>query len=237
MRDAGEIIKMAEGARKVGLVGPAVADHPEFERILEELSNRGVEVGVSSLRADRITGRLAGLLAKGGMKTATIAPEAGTERLRAGIGKKLTDRQITDAVRLLAAAGIQTIKLYFMIGLPGETDEDAKAVVDLMRVLADVRGRSRLSVSAAPFVPKPGTPFEGEAFADMETLKRRAAFLKEIRSIKGCSLKVASPETAWLEACLARADESVAPLILEAARTGTNLRTLLRRSGLPDRDR
>lgn len=232
MRDAGEILKGAEGARKVGLVGPAVADHIEFERILRELVEGGLEVGVSSLRADRITERLAGLLARGGMRTATIAPEAGPEDLRRRIGKRLTDAQITEGVRLLAGAGIPTIKLYFMIGLPGETDDDVRAIVDLTRRLAEKRGRSRLSVSAAPFVPKPGTPFENEAFAERGTLKRRAALLKEIRSIRGCTLKVASLENAWLEAYLAAADERVAPLILEAARKGVSLRTHLRRSGL-----
>jgi radical SAM superfamily enzyme YgiQ (UPF0313 family) len=232
MRDADEILRQAEGARKVGLVGPAVADHPEFERILEQLVEGGAEVGVSSLRADRITERLAGLLARGGMKTATIAPEAGPEGLRRRIGKNLADGQIIEGVRLLADAGIPTIKLYFMIGLPGETDDDVRSIVDLTRGLAEIRGRSKLSVSAAPFVPKPGTPFESEAFADMETLKRRAALLKKIRSIRGCTLKVASLETAWLEAYLAAADERVAPLILEAAREGVSLRTHLRRSGL-----
>jgi len=232
MRDADEILRQAEGARKVGLVGPAVADHPEFERILERLIEGGAEVGVSSLRADRITERLAGLLARGGMKTATVAPEAGAEDLRRRIGKNLTDAQVLEGVRLLADAGIQTIKLYFMIGLPGETDDDMRRIVDLTRRLAEKRGRSKLSVSAAPFVPKPGTPFESEAFADMETLKRRAGLLKKIRSIRGCTLKVASLEMAWLEAHLAAADERVAPLILEAAREGISLRTHLRRSGL-----
>jgi len=231
MRDADEVMKAAEGAPKVGLVGPAVADHPDFEQMLAELVGRGIGIGVSSLRADRITGRIAALLARGGMRTATIAPEAGPEGLRGNIGKRLSDADLREGVRLLAGAGIPTIKLYFMIGLPGETDRDVAAIVELVRRLAGVRGKSRLSVSAAPFVPKPGTPFEGEAFADMPTLKRRAGVLKEIRSIKGCTLKVASLEGAWLEAALARADESVAPLILEAARKGISLKTHLRRSG------
>lgn len=231
MRDTNEILKRAEGARKVGLVGPAVADHIDFERILAALVERGAEIGTSSLRADRINPRVAALLVAGGMKTATIAPEAGPEALRRRIGKRLSDADLLYGVRLLAGAGVPTIKLYFMIGLPGETDEDATAIVELVRRLAAVRGRSRLSVSAAPFVPKPGTPFENEPFADMRTLKRRAAILKKIRSTKGCTLKVASLEGAWLEAILARADESVAPLILEAARKGISLKTHLRRSG------
>ena len=232
MRDAAEILKMAGGARRVGLVGPAVADHPDIEDIVGQIVGRGAEVGVSSLRADRITERLAGLLAQGGMRTATIAPEAGTEHMRRRIGKNLTDEQIARGLKLLAEAGVPTVKLYFMIGLPDETDGDAAAIVDLTRRLAGMRGRSKLSISAAPFVPKPGTPFEAEPFADRETLRRRAALLKEIRSIRGCTLKVASLEGAWLEACLARADERVAPVLVEAARRGVNLRTHLERSGL-----
>jgi radical SAM superfamily enzyme YgiQ (UPF0313 family) len=231
MRAASEILRQAEGARKVGLVGPAVADHPEFERILAELVEKGVKIGVSSLRADRITPRLAALLVAGGMKTATIAPEAGPEALRKRIGKNLTDEELLNGVGVLAEAGVPTIKLYFMIDLPGETDDDVRAIVDLVKRLAGVRRRSKLSVSVAPFVPKPGTPFESEEFADMVTLKQRAGLVKAVRSIKGCSLKVASVHGAWLEAALARADESVATLILEAARGGVNLRTHLRRSG------
>jgi radical SAM superfamily enzyme YgiQ (UPF0313 family) len=237
MREAGEVLKMAEGASRVGLVGPAVADHPEFLTMLGDLVGRGAQIGVSSLRADRVTRRLAGLLASGGMKTATIAPEAGSEELRRNIGKALSDEQVVAGVRLLAEAGIPTIKLYFMMGLPGETDADVEAIVELVRDMAGVRGKSRLSVSVAPFVPKPGTPFEDEPFADMETLRRRATLLKDIRNIKGCTLKVAALENAWLEAVLSRADESVGPLILEAVRKGVKLRTLLRRSGVRPGDR
>jgi radical SAM superfamily enzyme YgiQ (UPF0313 family) len=232
MRDEEEILKASEGASRVGLVGPAVADHPEFVSVLGELVGRGARIGVSSLRADRVTKQLAQLLAGGEMKTATIAPEAGSEGLRRSIGKALGDVRIIESVRLLAEAGIPTIKLYFMIGLPGETDDDIEAIVDLMRNLARARGRSKLRVSAAPFVPKPGTPFENEVIADMETLRRRAALLKEIRKIKGCTLKVASLEDAWLEAVLAKADESIGPLILEAVRKGVSLRTHLRRRGV-----
>jgi radical SAM superfamily enzyme YgiQ (UPF0313 family) len=229
-RDPAEVLKQAGDARRVGLVGSAVADHPGFPGMLEALVGRGAEIGVSSLRADRVTERIAGLLARGGMKTATIAPESGSEALRRSIHKDLTDKQVLEAVRLIAEAGIPNIKLYFMIGLPVETDEDVEAIVDLVRRIAAVRGRSRISVSAAPFVPKQKTPFAGEAFADMATLKRRAGLLKAVRSIKGCTLKLASLENARLEAALAGADETVAPLILEAARTGTNLKRLLRRS-------
>jgi radical SAM superfamily enzyme YgiQ (UPF0313 family) len=234
MRDAGLILRTAEGAGKVGLVGPAVADHPQFLSILEDLVGRGIKIGVSSLRADRVSPGLAALLARGGMRTATIAPEAGSEGLRGRIGKHLSDEQIVRAVRSLSDAGIPTIKLYFMIGLPGETEGDVGAIVRLVTRLAGVRGKSRLTVSAAPFVPKPHTCFEREPFAGPDVLRRRAGILRRIRSVRGCALKVASIQNAWLEACLARADERVAPLILEAAREGRSLRTLLRRSSLVD---
>jgi radical SAM superfamily enzyme YgiQ (UPF0313 family) len=231
MREAAEILNAAGRARRVGLVGPAVADHPDLEGMIEILVEGGARIGVSSLRADRVTARLAGLLAEGGMKTATIAPETGSEDLRMRMGKKIIDGQLLDCVRVLAEAGIPTVKLYFMIGLPGETDEDVRAIAGLVGRLAEVRGRSRLSVSAAPFVPKPGTPLEDAPFADMKVLRRRAGLLKAIRAIRGCTLKVASLESAWLEAALARADESMAPLMLEAVQKGVNLRTHLKRSG------
>ncbi len=231
MRDAGRVIAGAGDARRVGLVGPAVADHPDFERILADLVERGAEIGVSSLRAERVSRRIAGLLAEGGLRTATIAPEAGTEDLRRRIGKAIADERLVESVRLLAAAGIPTIKLYFMIGLPGETDDDAGAVVDLVSRLAGARGASRLNISVAPFIPKPGTPFEDAPLAAVETLRRRVELIKGVRSIKGCTLKVASLGDAWLEARLAHGDESVAPLIVEAVRKRVSLRTHLRRSG------
>ncbi|MFZ1947599.1 MAG: radical SAM protein [bacterium] len=231
MRRAETILDQVGSARVVGLVGTAVGDHPALERLLETLVESGRRIGVSSFRADEITPEIAGMLAEGGVRTLAIAPEAGSEALRRRVGKDISDQELTDAVGMLAEAGIRIIKLYFMIGLPGESDADAEAIVGLTRRLAEARGKARLAVAVGPFVPKPHTVFQWSAFAGAETLKRRAALLGSIRRIRGCSLKIGSIEEAWLEAVLARADRSVGSLLLEAAQERIPVGPILRRAG------
>ena len=228
MRDAATVLARAEGAGRVGLVGTAVGDHPSLVPILRELTAAGCQVGISSFRADEMTPEIAELLARGGVKSLAIAPEAGPEALRRRINKDISDDQLEAAVKMLAAAGIETIKLYFMIGLPWETDADVGAIVDLVARLARVRGRARLAVAAGPFVPKPHTAFQWCGFEDPKVLKRRVARLAGLRKIRGVSLKVGSLGEAWLEAALARGDRSLADLLLEAAETGTPVRQLVK---------
>jgi radical SAM superfamily enzyme YgiQ (UPF0313 family) len=236
-READVILRQAGGARRVGLVGTAVGSHPSLVRVLESLTGSGIEVGVSSLRADEVTQEIARLLARGGVRTLAIAPEAGTEAVRKRIGKDISDAEIEFAVRALSEAGIRTVKLYFMIGLPGETDRDVEAIVSLVDRLARVRGKTLLAVAAGPFVPKPHTAFQWSPFADRETLRRRVRILHAVRKIKGCSLRVGSLEEAHLEAVLARGTRSLAKVLLEAAVTGVPLRRLLKagKVALPNR--
>jgi radical SAM superfamily enzyme YgiQ (UPF0313 family) len=229
MRSAADVISRCAGSRKVGLVGTAVSDHPDILTIMEALVRDGKEIGISSLRADQVTAESAELLVRGGVRTVAIAPEAGSEALRAKIGKPITDEQVMDAVRNLGQAGIQIIKLYFMIGLPGETDADVEAAVALVENLTSARARARLSVAAAPFVPKPHTPFQWCGFAERATLRRRAKILRRISRLRGCSLKVGSIDEAWVEAVLARGDRALSPALLEAAEQGSPLKTVLRR--------
>jgi radical SAM superfamily enzyme YgiQ (UPF0313 family) len=231
MREAESILQSTASYRRVGLVGTAVGDHPGLTTIIDSLLSEGRTAGISSLRADQVKPELADRLAGCGIKTIAIAPEAGTEDLRSRIGKRITERQIVDAVRMLSAAGIANIKLYFMIGLPGETDKDVKAIVSLIDTLSAVKGKSRLSVGAGPFVPKPHTAFQWAGFAPRETLRRRIKLLKPINRLKGCTLRVGSIDEAWSEAVLARGDRSLSGTLLEAARSGRPLKALLRKAG------
>ena len=234
MREAEEILERSRGAEKVGLLGTAVGDHLGLEGMLREITARGCEVSVSSFRADEITRGIADLLVAGGMKTIAIAPEAGSEPLRRRINKRLSDDQIVEAVSVLASAGMKTIKLYFMIGLPGEEDADVEAAVDLVKRLSNVRGSSRLSIAAGPFVPKPQTAFQWSPFAPLATLRRRAAVLSAVRRIRGCSLTLGSLDEAWLEAVLARGDRSLGGLIADSALKGIPFAKLLKQR--PDLD-
>jgi radical SAM superfamily enzyme YgiQ (UPF0313 family) len=234
MRSGETILALAGGAASVGLVGTAVGDHPDLETLLRHLTEQGKRIGISSMRPDQVTLKVAALLVRGGARTIAIAPEAGTDALRARIGKSITDEEIERAVGILSRAGISSIKLYFMIGLPGETDGDVEAIIDLVARLAGVRGKARLSVAAGPFVPKPHTVFQWAPFADRDTLKARMGILKRVRRIKGCTLKVQPVDEAWVEAVLARGERPLSGAILEAAHKPVSLKRLLLRGGFAD---
>ncbi|MGD8628740.1 MAG: radical SAM protein [bacterium] len=231
MRDAQSILGSAGPSRRLGLVGTAVGDHPDLIQLIDSLLSKGRTAGISSLRADQVTPELVERLVKCGIKTITIAPEAGTDGLRQRIGKRITDEQVVEAVRILSEAGVANIKLYFMIGLPGETDEDVEAIVTLVARLEKMRGKSRLGVSAGAFVPKPHTAFQWAAFASRETLRRRFKLLRPIRGLKGCTLKMNSIDGAWTEAVLARGDRSLSAALIDSARSGQPLKTILRKRG------
>src|SRR5439155_7191546 len=168
----GDTIKelAAQGEKRIGLVGACVSDYPWIGELLKVVEANGMELSISSLRADSLTDELAASLARGGHRTLTIAPEAGTERLRRAIRKAITDEQILAACDLVRAHGIPNLKTYFMIGQPTETDEDVEAMPDLarrmlerLRVL-DAKGHpfGRLTLSISSFVPKAGLAREWE---------------------------------------------------------------------------
>ncbi len=234
MRSGESIIALVGGAPSVGLVGTAVGDHPDLEFILGRLIAEDRRIGISSLRPDQVSPKIAALLVKGGIKTIAVAPEAGTEALRARIGKSITDAEIVGAVEMLSAAGISTVKLYFMIGLPWETDRDVEAIVGLVTRLARVRGKARLTVAAGPFVPKPHTVFQWAPFEDRAALRRKVDILRKVHRIRGCSLKVQPVDEAWVEAVLARGGRSLSGPILEAAREPVSLKRVLLRRALVD---
>jgi radical SAM superfamily enzyme YgiQ (UPF0313 family) len=233
-RSGDSVVALAGEAPVVGLVGTAVGDHPDLGRMIESLITAGKRIGISSLRPDQVGPDLAAQLVRGGIKTIAIAPEAGTEALRRRIGKPIKDSRVERAVELLSGAGVSTVKLYFMVGLPGEADGDVEAIVDLVAKLGRRRGRARLSIAAGPFIPKPNTVFQWAPFAERRTLKRRMGILRKVRLIKGCSLKIQSVDEAWVEAVLSRGGRPLSRTILEAARKPISLKSLLRRSDLAD---
>jgi radical SAM superfamily enzyme YgiQ (UPF0313 family) len=227
----------AEGEKRIGLVGACVSDYPWIGELLKVVEDNGMELSISSLRADSFTETLAAALARGGHRTLTIAPEAGTERLRRAIRKAITDEQILAACDLVRAQGIPNLKTYFMIGQPTETDEDVDAIVDLARRMLerlralDPRGRpfGRLTLSISSFVPKPWTPFQWAPFAGagalagkLETIKRGVRPLGTVRVLHE------NPREAALQALLARGDRRVADFLEVAARLAGDWRQALR---------
>ena len=207
---------------KVGLVGSAIADHPEIDEICRQLLERGVKMTYSSLRADALTPRLIKSLRQSGVQTATIAPDAGSERLRRVINKGLEEEQIVEAARVLVSEGIPNLKLYFMVGLPTETMSDVEAIVQLCKrikhgFLTSSRARKHMgtiSISLNCFVPKAFTPFQWAAMDTVALLKRK------LKHVKGGLARVANvqvhadvPRWARIQALLARGDRRVADLL------------------------
>lgn len=172
--------------KKIGLVGSAISEHPDIEEIYDAVLELGGGISVSSLRAEYAGKATFRRLAAGGGRSVTIAPEAGSERLRRIVNKDISDDEIVKCVTTAAEEGILNVKLYFLIGLPEETQEDVAAIASLVKKMRDcfvaaskVHGRAgRINVSVNPFVPKPNTPFQWARFAPMDELKKKIKFLK-----------------------------------------------------------
>lgn len=205
-----------EAAPRVGLVGTAVSDHPELSRILAALVEAGRGVGVSSVRADRLDAPLLDLLRQGGLRTLTLGVDGASERLRRAVHKGITAEDLLRAADLAAAAGLRRMKLYQLVGLPGESDEDLDEFVGLA---AELSRRAPLTITLTPFVPKPGTPLAEAPQLPLPEVQRR---LRRLTARLGglCRVRPDSVRWAFIEAILARGDERVAEAVLDAERAG-----------------
>jgi len=205
--------------KRLGLVGAAVPDHPHIEELLVKLRQMGAELSVSSLRMKPLSRILLGEMAKGQARTIALAPEAGSERLRQVIKKGITEGDILAAVEKVAEPGIKQLKLYFMIGLPSETDEDIKEIVNLTlkskAILDKHQSGSRLALNIAPFVPKAGTPFQWLPMAPPATLNHRLLLLKSSLQPRGIKIKSESPAWSEVQAVLSRGDTEVAKVLVD----------------------
>jgi len=230
------VAEIAKDGRRVGLVGACVSDYPWIGELMKILEEHGVEVSISSLRADSLTEELVASLKRGGHRTLTMAPEAGTERLRGVVRKVISDEQLYAACDLLRVHGIPNLKCYFMIGLPTETREDVSAIVDLAaRMLERLRVAGpdghpfgKLTLSVSSFVPKPWTPFQWAPFDDLRSLEDKLEIIK--RGARRLSVRVVheNPREAELQALLARGDRRVAEFIELAAGLDGDWRGALR---------
>src|SRR6185295_17597099 len=149
---------LPDGARRVGLVGAAVTDHPKIREIVRRIVDSGREVGISSLRADRLDDELVGLLARGGYRTLTTASDGASERLREQILRKTREKHLVRAAEFARAHGMRTLKLYEMVGLPTETEDD---IDELARFAKELSKIVPIALGVAPFVAKRNTPLDG----------------------------------------------------------------------------
>ena len=234
------ILAVAEEARtyanRVGLVSIALCDHPEIETILARLLGMGYTISPASLRLDDLTPEIIKLLHESGERSVTIAPETGSDRLRRVINKNITNEQILDRADLIFSSGIENLKLYYMIGLPTETDDDLEAIRDLTVKLRDVmlkhgrkRGRvGRISASVNPFVPKPGTAYQWLPMTPSVTIARRAKRLRTLmKGISNVYVNIKSERQAYYQALLSLGDRRIAPVIEIAASNGGDWRAAL----------
>jgi radical SAM superfamily enzyme YgiQ (UPF0313 family) len=239
------ILELAAAARRhssrAGLVSIALCDHPEIDRILRSLIDMGYSISPASLRLDDLTPGIVQLLRESGERSITIAPEAGSDRLRRVINKTVTNQEILDAAELIFANGIENLKLYYMIGLPTETDEDLAGIRDLTLAMRDSmlrhgreRGRlGRIVGSVNPLIPKPGTAYQWlpmEAPAITEAKSKRLRQL--LAGIDNVYFNIKSERHSYYQALLSLGDRRVAPAIEAAERNGGNWRAAVAESGV-----
>ncbi len=204
----------------IGLVGAEMASQPGIAGLCQRIADAGGRASPSSLKADVITPALAAALGAAGNRSVTVAPEAGSERLRRVINKNLTEAEILRAADWLVGGGVEALKLYVMVGLPTETDDDVREIVALA---AKLRARlmsggkpkvGRILVSINPFVPKPWTPFQWEPMEALPSLKKKLARVRrDLSTIPALQVETESPREGYLQTLLSRGDRRVADVL------------------------
>jgi radical SAM superfamily enzyme YgiQ (UPF0313 family) len=201
-------------ACRIGLIGPSLSDYPGLDQLL---GIEGVQFSITSLRAGSRSAELIGHIS--GHKSISIAPEAGTARLRKVINKQLTEEEILATVETLRASGVETIRLYFMIGLPTETDEDIAGVVSLCLRARAVDKTKALVLSVSPFVPKPFTPFQWSSMAGIDILKGRIRTLRKSLEKEGIKVFHDTPKHAHMQGLFSLGDRRVFQTLQGMAQT------------------
>ncbi len=222
------------GYDEVSLTSLSTTDYSKIEEVLRRLVGRlegsGTSVSLPSLRVDSFGVEMARLVSTGRKSGLTFAPEAGTQRLRDVINKNVTEDDLLSTVADAFGAGWGRVKLYFMIGLPTETDEDVAGIAELVSSVLrtarescppDQRGSVKISVSVSTFVPKVNTPFQWDAQIDRAEVARRQGILRSSMPRRGVDLSWHDPEVSFLEGVLARGDRDVSTVIEAAWRAGS----------------
>ncbi len=210
---------------KIGLVAASVSDYPWLNQLCDDLDavGRPIEVSVSSLRIDGKNERMYELLTRSGQRSATFAPETGTETLRNTICKHLTDVQITHGIEAAVAAGLRAIKLYFLVGLPGETQQDRDAITEMVAELGAHFPECTWSISVNPVVPKPHTRFERIGVPDARTMRRIMKQLgAETSKLQRTEFHAGSARWAAVQAIISRGGSELTSAIMEASSAGAD---------------
>ena len=242
------ILQIAADAKpysnRAGLVSIALCDHPEIEEILTALVDMGYAISPASLRLDDLTPTILDLLRRSGERTITIAPETGSDRLRRVINKTVTNEEILHAAEIIFSSGMENLKLYYMIGLPTETDDDLVAIRDQTLQLRDImlahartRGQvGRIVGSVNPLIPKPGTAYQWLPMEDDDLIERKIKRLRGLMAgIDNVYFNIKSERHSFYQALLSLGDRRVAPAIEAAERNGGNWRAAVAEAGVDAR--
>ena len=219
------IIKAKEFRSKVGLMGAAISDYPEIDALCQSVLHHGMNMSVASLRADSLTEGLVQALAVSRHRTITLAPEAASIRLRRIINKSITDEHLYDAIDMAINAKIPHIRLYIMIGLPFEEQEDIEEIVTLAENIKDymesLGSKGKLTLSINPFIPKPFTPFQWMSMYPMNIIKSKLKFIiSSLKKRKNIEVLAESPKEAYIQAVFARGDRRLSKVLMEAHTRG-----------------
>lgn len=209
-----EIQKALSKTKRIGLVGPSLSDYPYIKDVLKI---PGVDFSITSLRASSRSAELMSLMK--GHRSVSIAPEAGTERLRKVIHKRITEEDILTAAELLFSGGIETLRLYFMVGLPTETREDIEGIINLVKKIREVSAKGHITLSISTFVPKPFTPFQWHPMESAAEVKERLKMLKKaLIPVSGIKVFHDVLKYAYMQGLFSMGDRKVAKMLAEMSR-------------------
>jgi radical SAM superfamily enzyme YgiQ (UPF0313 family) len=235
-----------ESSEAIGFVGAAVSSHKSIAKLAKSVADRGARASLSSIMSQKVSKMLAASISESEYKTVALAPEAGSERLRRAAGKRVGNEQVIQAAREMAEAGIRGFKLYFIVGLPTECDEDVDAIASLAIAVRDAvveiskpSGKlAWVSLSVNPFIPKASTPFQWEPMLDPKVLDRKIERLRKLtQAIPNLELRFEPPKESYFQGLLSRGDRRVGKLLLELEKRQENWKWLMKKTErriLPD---
>lgn len=221
----GAVLRGKKLGKKIGLMGAAISDYPYIDELVAFIRSQGLAFSCASLRADSITPTIVKGLAESGQKTITLAPEAGSTHMRNIINKGITEEHLLHSIDLATAAGIRHVRMYIMIGLPMETEEDIEGIVAMTRRvqshMAAIGNKGKITLSINPFIPKPCTPFQWMAMTDQKTVEKRLQYIKKALDKDRQIEILAEPlRQCYIQGVLARGDRRVGDVLALAHQYG-----------------
>lgn len=219
------LLEAKKHGKRVGLMGAAISDYPEINQLCNKILDLDMNMSVASFRADSITDELVKSLAKSGVKTLTLAPEAGSTKMREVINKGITTEHLYNAIDLGIRAGIHNFRLYIMVGLPFEGEEDIEEIIEMAKIIKqymhNMGSKGLLTLSINPFIPKPFTPFQWLPMENIKIVENRLKYINSsLKNTKGIEVLIESPKEAYIQGILARGDRKISNVLYDAHKLG-----------------